>query len=51
MLHSKPQLTAIANAPVVPIINKSQFSDFEINIDTDMQKQVANFLKNNAFVL
>ena len=40
MLHSKPQLTAIANAPVVPIINKSQFSDFEINIDTDMQKQV-----------
>lgn len=46
MLHSKPQLTAIANAPVVPIINKSQFSDFEINIDTDMQKQVeiVNFL-------
>ena len=40
MLHSKPQLTAIANAPVVPIINKSQFSDFEINIDADMQKQV-----------
>ena len=46
MLHSKPQLTAIANAPVVPIINKSQFSDFEINIDTDMQKQaeIVNFL-------
>lgn len=40
MLHSKPQLTAIANAPVVPIINKSQFSDFEINIDADMKKQV-----------
>ena len=40
LLHNRPQLTAIANAPVVPIINKSQFSDFEINIDSDLCKQV-----------
>ena len=40
LLHNRPQLKAIANAPVVPIINKSQFSDFEINIDSDLCKQV-----------
>ena len=40
LLHNRPQLTAVANAPVVPIINKSQFSDFEINIDSDLCKQV-----------
>ena len=28
-----------ANAPVVPIINKSQFGDFTINIDSDKNKQ------------
>ncbi len=40
ILHNRPQLTAIANAPVVPIINKSQFSEFEINIENDLSKQV-----------
>ena len=30
--HKQPLLQAIANAPVVPIINKSQFSDIEIRI-------------------
>lgn len=39
LLFNKPRLLAIANAPVVPIINKSQFSEFTINIDTDINKQ------------
>lgn len=39
LLFNKPRLFAIANAPVVPIINKSQFSEFIINIDTDINKQ------------
>ena len=39
LLYNKPRLVAIANAPVVPIINKSQFGDFTIYIDTDKNKQ------------
>lgn len=39
LLYSKSRLNAISNAPVVPIINKSQFSDFTINIETDKEKQ------------
>lgn len=39
LYFNKPKLVAIANAPVVPIINKSQFGDFIINIDTDINKQ------------
>ena len=39
LLFAKPQLIAIANAPVVPIINKSQFGDFEINIADGIQEQ------------
>lgn len=39
ILYSKPQLAAIANSAVVPIINKSQFGDFEINITEDIKKQ------------
>ena len=39
LVFAKPQLIAIANAPVVPIINKSQFGDFEINIIEGLQKQ------------
>ena len=30
---NKRKLHAIANAPVVPIINKTQFGDFEINVN------------------
>ena len=40
MLFNKGRLTAIANAPVVPIINKSQFSNFHIKITSDINKQV-----------
>lgn len=39
LLYNKPRLVAIANAPVVPIINKSQFGDFAININTDKNEQ------------
>ena len=39
LLYNKPRLVSIANAPVVPIINKSQFGDFIINIDSDKNKQ------------
>jgi len=39
LLYSKPRLEAIANAPVVPIINKTQFGDFIVNIEEDRTKQ------------
>ena len=39
LLQAKPRLEAIANAPVVPIINKSQFGEFLINIEKDRIKQ------------
>ena len=39
LFHSKARLNAISNAPVVPIINKSQFSEFTIKIETDKSKQ------------
>lgn len=39
LLYNKPRLVSIANAPVVPIINKSQFGNFTINIDSDKNKQ------------
>lgn len=39
LLLNKPRLVAIANAPVVPIINKSQFGEFTVNIETDIDRQ------------
>ena len=39
LLFNKPRLVAIANAPVVPIINKSQFGEFAVNIETDIDRQ------------
>ncbi len=36
---NKKRLQTIANAPVVPIINKSQFGDFEIEIASEMEQQ------------
>ena len=36
---NRKQLKAIANAPVVPIINKTQFSDFKISICESVEKQ------------
>ena len=40
LLFNKPRLIAVANSPVVPIINKSQFGDFIVNIETDVNKQI-----------
>ena len=39
MLYNKKKLQLIANAPVVPIINKSQFEEFEVEIEEDINKQ------------
>lgn len=39
LFHSKPRLIEIANAPVVPIINKTQFEKFTINVEMDKSKQ------------
>ena len=39
LLFNKQRLVAIANAPVVPIINKSQFGEFTVNIETDIDRQ------------
>ena len=39
ILQAKPRLEAIANAPVVPIINKSQFGEFPIYIENDLTQQ------------
>ena len=36
---NKKKIQNIANAPVVPIINKTQFNDFELNIEFDTNKQ------------
>lgn len=44
--YNQKKLEAIANAPVVPIINKSQFSDFEVVIHKELfeQKQLVKIL-------
>lgn len=39
LFYNKKQLADTANAPVVPIINKTQFELFEISIDEDIKKQ------------
>lgn len=39
LLFNKKRLINIANAPVVPIINKTQFESFSIDIDENLDKQ------------
>ena len=39
LLFNKQRLIGMANAPVVPIINKSQFGEFTLNIEIDSDKQ------------
>lgn len=39
LLFNKNRIIDLANAPVVPIINKTQFGDFEIKIETDTRIQ------------
>lgn len=54
LLSSKNRLVSMANAPVVPIINKTQFENFEIFIDEniDNQKKIVDILdKANQIIL
>ncbi len=46
ILYNKPKLSAISNAPVVPIINKNQFGEFvvSINPDLDIQNEIITTL-------
>ena len=37
--YNRPKLTELANAPVVPIINKRQFEDFSVNIEENVERQ------------
>lgn len=38
-MSNQRKLSSIANSAVVPLLNKSQFSDFEIYIDKSLEKQ------------
>ena len=53
LLYNRSRLISIANAPVVPIINKSQFSDFAINIDSNKNKQleIVNVLDKLTYII
>lgn len=43
--HEKPKLQSIANAPVVPILNKSQFSDIQVPLPPlEEQRKIAAVL-------
>ena len=39
LLFNKSRLNSVANAPIVPIINKTQFGEIVINIEEDRDKQ------------
>ena len=38
-MYNKNKLVCIANAPVVPIINKTQFENFQVKIEDKRKKQ------------
>lgn len=46
IISNQRKLSSIANSAVVPLLNKSQFSDFEIYIDKSLvkQKEIASIL-------
>ena len=48
LLYNKPKLDFISNAPVVPIINKTQFSEFEVTFheNIDVQEKIIQNLEN-----
>ena len=48
LLYNKSKLDFISNAPVVPIINKTQFSKFEVTFheDIDVQEKIIQNLEN-----
>ena len=53
LLYNKKRLSHIANAPVVPIINKTQFENFQINIidKREEQNQIVEVLKRTSNVI
>ena len=53
LLYNKQRLINIANAPVVPIVNKTQLENFEINFDSniDTQKKIVEQLDDIALVI
>lgn len=52
ILYKQDELRAIANAPVVPIINKTQFSDIEVRLPLiSEQRRVTNKLKKVDMLL
>ena len=53
LLYNKQRLINIANAPVVPIVNKTQLENFEINFDSniDAQKKIVEQLDGIALVI
>ena len=48
LLYNKSKLDFISNAPVVPIINKTQFSEFEVTFheNIDVQEKIIQNLEN-----
>ena len=50
LLFNKDRLQRICNSAVVPLINKTQFSNFEISINKDIiiQRDIKNKLKMNC---
>ena len=53
LLYNKQRLINIANAPVVPIVNKTQLENFEIKFDSniDAQKKIVEQLDGIALVI
>ena len=53
LLYNKQRLINIANAPVVPIVNKTQLENFEINFasNIDTQKKIVEQLDDIALVI
>ena len=53
IVANKRKLQAIANAPVVPIINKTQFGEFEIDItgDTEEQAKIVEILDKVSAII
>ena len=53
LLYNKQRLINIANAPVVPIVNKTQLENFEIKFDSniDAQKKIVEHLDGIALVI
>ncbi len=51
--YNQKKMELIANAPVVPIINKTQFSNFEvfINKDLETQKKIEEVLDRAQFLI